>query len=135
MQEKVDDAHDDSIEAVFLSILRHKDLDMRDKKAAIVDFIAAGIHTVRTPCHIFHALRLAKVSRVVDDFIASKDFAESITYLREKRDGGKWWMTNTWITLGFVVVDQRNTTNFCKAPKYMSLRSRKRGHKRNSVFK
>ncbi|XP_032684458.1 ecdysone 20-monooxygenase-like isoform X1 [Odontomachus brunneus] len=46
MREKVDDAQDDSIEAVFLSILRHKELDMRDKKAAIVDFIAAGIHTL-----------------------------------------------------------------------------------------
>lgn len=47
--EKQDDAKDESVEAVFLSILRHKDLDMRDKKAAIVDFIAAGIHTVRKP--------------------------------------------------------------------------------------
>lgn len=47
--EKQDDARDETVEAVFLSILRHKDLDMRDKKAAIVDFIAAGIHTVRKP--------------------------------------------------------------------------------------
>lgn len=47
MLEKQDDARDESVEAVFLSILRQKDLDMRDKKAAIVDFIAAGIHTVR----------------------------------------------------------------------------------------
>ncbi|XP_070166736.1 cytochrome P450 family 24 subfamily A member shade isoform X1 [Polyergus mexicanus] len=44
--EKQDDARDESVEAVFLSILRQKDLDMRDKKAAIVDFIAAGIHTL-----------------------------------------------------------------------------------------
>ncbi|XP_011631403.1 ecdysone 20-monooxygenase isoform X3 [Pogonomyrmex barbatus] len=44
--EKQNDARDESIEAVFLSILRQKDLDMRDKKAAIVDFIAAGIHTL-----------------------------------------------------------------------------------------
>ncbi|XP_011255244.1 ecdysone 20-monooxygenase isoform X1 [Camponotus floridanus] len=44
--EKQNDAKDESVEAVFLSILRHKDLDMRDKKAAIVDFIAAGIHTL-----------------------------------------------------------------------------------------
>lgn len=50
MLEKQDDAKDESVEAVFLSILRHKDLDMRDKKAAIVDFIAAGIHTVRKLC-------------------------------------------------------------------------------------
>jgi len=45
--EKQDEAKDESVEAVFLSILRQKDLDIRDKKAAIVDFIAAGIHTVR----------------------------------------------------------------------------------------
>jgi len=49
MLEKQNDARDESVEAVFLSILRQKDLDMRDKKAAIVDFIAAGIHTVRKP--------------------------------------------------------------------------------------
>lgn len=48
--EKMNDAKDESVEAVFLSILRQKDLDMRDKKAAIVDFIAAGIHTVRRLC-------------------------------------------------------------------------------------
>jgi len=47
MLEKQNDARDESVEAVFLSILRQKDLDIRDKKAAIVDFIAAGIHTVR----------------------------------------------------------------------------------------
>lgn len=44
--EKQNEASDDSVEAVFLSILRQKDLDIRDKKAAIIDFIAAGIHTV-----------------------------------------------------------------------------------------
>ena len=45
--EKRNDAKDESVEAVFQSILRQKSLDIRDKKAAIVDFIAAGIHTVR----------------------------------------------------------------------------------------
>nr|XP_012150016.1 PREDICTED: ecdysone 20-monooxygenase isoform X3 [Megachile rotundata] len=44
--EKRDDAKDESVEAVFQSILRQKSLDVRDKKAAIVDFIAAGIHTL-----------------------------------------------------------------------------------------
>lgn len=44
--EKRDDAKDESVEAVFQSILKQKNLDVRDKKAAIVDFIAAGIHTV-----------------------------------------------------------------------------------------
>lgn len=46
--EKRNDAKDDSVEAVFQSILKQKSLDICDKKAAIVDFIAAGIHTVRT---------------------------------------------------------------------------------------
>ncbi|XP_076235574.1 cytochrome P450 family 24 subfamily A member shade [Calliopsis andreniformis] len=46
IQEKRNDAKDESLEAVFQSILRQKDLDVRDKKAAIVDFIAAGIHTL-----------------------------------------------------------------------------------------
>ena len=46
LQEHQQSAKDENIEAVFLSILREKSLDMRDKKAAIVDFIAAGIHTV-----------------------------------------------------------------------------------------
>lgn len=44
--EKQDEAKDESVEAVFLSILQQKELDIRDKKAAIVDFIAAGIHTL-----------------------------------------------------------------------------------------
>jgi ecdysone 20-monooxygenase len=38
----VDNAH-----KVFWSILEAKELDIRDKKAAIIDFIAAGIKTVR----------------------------------------------------------------------------------------
>ncbi|XP_066598117.1 ecdysone 20-monooxygenase isoform X2 [Prorops nasuta] len=44
--EQEGDASDESVEAVFRSILRQKNLDIRDKKAAIVDFIAAGIHTL-----------------------------------------------------------------------------------------
>lgn len=52
IREKRDDAKDESVEAVFQSILRQKSLDMRDKKAAIVDFIAAGIHTVRISCSL-----------------------------------------------------------------------------------
>ncbi|XP_032454671.1 cytochrome P450 314A1 isoform X1 [Nasonia vitripennis] len=46
IKEHQESAKDESIEAVFLSILREKTLDIRDKRAAIVDFIAAGIHTV-----------------------------------------------------------------------------------------
>lgn len=53
MLEKQDEAKDESVEAVFMSILRQKDLDIRDKRAAIVDFIAAGIHTVRESVDFF----------------------------------------------------------------------------------
>lgn len=35
------------LRSVFLNILELKELDIRDKKSAIIDFIAAGIETVR----------------------------------------------------------------------------------------
>jgi len=35
------------VQSVFLSVLQAQGLDIRDKKAAIIDFIAAGIQTVR----------------------------------------------------------------------------------------
>lgn len=37
---------DDSVGSVFWSILMEKDLDVRDKKSAMIDFIAAGIETL-----------------------------------------------------------------------------------------
>lgn len=37
---------DDDVNSIFYSILQTKDLDIRDKKSAIIDFIAAGIETV-----------------------------------------------------------------------------------------
>lgn len=37
---------EDSVNSVFFSILCEKDLDIRDKKSAIIDFIAAGIETL-----------------------------------------------------------------------------------------
>lgn len=36
------------MESVFQSILSADDLDIRDKKSALIDFIAAGIETVST---------------------------------------------------------------------------------------
>ncbi|XP_047361251.1 ecdysone 20-monooxygenase isoform X4 [Vespa velutina] len=57
MYEKRNDARDESVEAVYQSILRQKSLDIRDKKAAIVDFIAAGIHTLgNTLVFLFHMI-------------------------------------------------------------------------------
>lgn len=40
-------AQDDGMREIFLKILDNPALDMRDKKAAIIDFITAGIETVR----------------------------------------------------------------------------------------
>lgn len=39
-------ARDDGMREIFLKILENPALDMRDKKAAIIDFITAGIETV-----------------------------------------------------------------------------------------
>ncbi|SPP76071.1 blast:Ecdysone 20-monooxygenase [Drosophila guanche] len=41
-----DDEGDAGLRSVFLNILDLKDLDIRDKKSAIIDFIAAGIETL-----------------------------------------------------------------------------------------
>lgn len=39
-------AQDDAMREIFLNILDNPALDMRDKKAAVIDFITAGIETV-----------------------------------------------------------------------------------------
>lgn len=36
----------DAVQSVFMAILQAQGLDIRDKKAGIIDFIAAGIKTV-----------------------------------------------------------------------------------------
>lgn len=41
-------AQDDGMREIFLKILENPALDMRDKKAAVIDFITAGIETVST---------------------------------------------------------------------------------------
>lgn len=43
---KIDCVDEDSVNSVFYSILADKDLDIRDKKSAIIDFISAGIETL-----------------------------------------------------------------------------------------
>lgn len=37
---------DNDVRSVFLGILKEEDLDNREKKSAIIDFISAGIETV-----------------------------------------------------------------------------------------
>lgn len=41
-------ANDDGMREIFLRILENPALDNRDKKAAVIDFITAGIETVST---------------------------------------------------------------------------------------
>lgn len=38
---------DDDVKCVFYKLMQEKDLDVREKKSAIIDFISAGIETVR----------------------------------------------------------------------------------------
>lgn len=46
------------LRSVFLNILELKDLDIRDKKSAIIDFIAAGIETVSSTSNFFSYLSI-----------------------------------------------------------------------------
>lgn len=39
-------ASDEAMREIFMRILENPALDMRDKKAAVIDFITAGIETV-----------------------------------------------------------------------------------------
>lgn len=50
IQEEADLCPIDNVHRVFRSILVAPSLDIRDKKAAIIDFIAAGIKTVGNSC-------------------------------------------------------------------------------------
>lgn len=46
------------LRSVFLNILELKELDIRDKKSAIIDFIAAGIETVSSTSDFFSYLSI-----------------------------------------------------------------------------
>lgn len=45
-ENQINPIDENSVKSVFYSILCEKDLDIRDKKSAIIDFIAAGIETL-----------------------------------------------------------------------------------------
>lgn len=49
MEEQQLEFNDNEIQNAFISILSAKNVDIRDKKSAIIDFIAAGIETVSHP--------------------------------------------------------------------------------------
>lgn len=46
LKEEQDTCEVDGVKSVFMAILQSPGLDIRDKKAGIIDFIAAGIKTV-----------------------------------------------------------------------------------------
>lgn len=69
------------MKSVFYSILCEKDLDIRDKKSAIIDFIAAGIETLaNTLIFILHYVTSSKagtMDRIKDEFQGCPDEIES----------------------------------------------------------
>ncbi|KOB71363.1 Cytochrome P450, partial [Operophtera brumata] len=50
-------AHDHTMQEIFMTILDNPALDMRDKKAAVIDFITAGIETTFVLAHTGAACR------------------------------------------------------------------------------
>lgn len=80
-------ADEDSVNSVFFSILREKDLDIRDKKSAIIDFIAAGIETLaNTLIFILHYItsQNGTLEKIKGEFehcsneIESNDLAQAV---------------------------------------------------------
>lgn len=48
------ECNDDDVKSVFFKLMQEKDLDIREKKSAIIDFISAGIETVSTSTSKLH---------------------------------------------------------------------------------
>lgn len=79
---------DKSVNSVFLNILNEKDLDIRDKKSAIIDFIAAGIETLaNTLIFVLHYVTNSRngiLQRIQEEFdhcgteIDSNDLAQAV---------------------------------------------------------
>lgn len=72
---------DNSLKSVFYSILCEKDLDIRDKKSAIIDFIAAGIETLaNTLIFILHYVTSSEIralDRIREEFANCPNDIES----------------------------------------------------------
>lgn len=72
---------DNSVKSVFYSILCEKDLDIRDKKSAIIDFIAAGIETLaNTLIFILHYVTSSEIralDRIREEFANCPNDIES----------------------------------------------------------
>ncbi|XP_037939996.1 ecdysone 20-monooxygenase-like [Teleopsis dalmanni] len=65
------DDNDTALRSVFLNILEVKDLDIRDKKSALIDFIAAGIETLaNTLIFILNSVTTASnaAERIIEEF-------------------------------------------------------------------
>lgn len=78
---------EDNVNSVFFSILCEKDLDIRDKKSAIIDFISAGIETLaNTLIFILHFVTKQKetLGKIKEEFehcqkeIYSIDLAKAV---------------------------------------------------------
>lgn len=85
-ENKIDSVN--GVNSVFYSILSEKDLDIRDKKSAIIDFIAAGIETLaNTLIFILHHVtsnRDGALDKIKEEFahcsnhIDSNDLAQAV---------------------------------------------------------
>lgn len=79
----IDCIDDNSVKSVFYSILSEKDLDIRDKKSAIIDFIAAGIETLaNTLIFILHYVTSSNagaLDKIKEEFENSSNEIESST--------------------------------------------------------
>jgi ecdysone 20-monooxygenase len=51
LKEEGDTCAVDAVSSVFMSVLNAPGLDVREKKAAIIDFIASGMKTVSLEAH------------------------------------------------------------------------------------
>lgn len=52
--QKRDVVQDDGMQEIFMKIMENPALDMRDKKAAVIDFVSAGIETVKIAAWLFY---------------------------------------------------------------------------------
>ncbi len=52
------ECNDNDVKSVFNNLMQEKDLDIREKKSAIIDFISAGIETVKFHENYWHSVML-----------------------------------------------------------------------------
>lgn len=87
-ENNIECADEKGVNSVFFNILNEKDLDIRDKKSAIIDFIAAGIETLaNTLIFVLHYTTNSRngiMQRIQEDFdhcsneLDSNDLAQAV---------------------------------------------------------